>query len=549
MHPMGRLGPFELGAEIARERERTRVHRAIDSRDGSEAVVKIVSLGRADDMQTAELKLRFRREAEAGRKVSHPSIRPLKDAGIEDERLWLATAAGPGAPLTEFTSAGHRLEPKRVASLLLRLADALDAAQAAGLARCDLEPDSVLLAGDSPLLLDFALSRVGDPRRPGSHLGSRHFLSPEQARGGAPGAVSNQFALAVLAFHLLTGAWPFPGRESDAIEELVLAEPEPIGKLRPELPGALNRALSRALNPEPANRFARLKDFAQAFAAGFDEETILPPREPSMESGIWPSGPPAAERTLKTIAAGAKRRLQKAVPKSISFALPKPTGMQAAIAAGALLVVAAVALGASQMAWSREERITRMAERGDVARAQAALKDWRASDPDSASLAVTEGHVACARKDYPACCAAYVRALALDPTRIQDKRLVPNAMSAVGSAGARGSLVDLAPKLPAEVESTLRNELTSSRWAVRWNAARMLEARGHGAEIDWNALYLADLTGDVTCGERKHALQHLDGVHEVRVLTAIQQEENDPRAKACRMQKALKKAESAFLGP
>src|SRR5205823_10591468 len=106
-----------------------------------------------------------------------------------------------------------------------------------------------------PVLLDFALSRVGDPRRSGSHLGSRHFLSPEQARGGMPGAASNQFALAVLAFHLLTGAWPFPGREGDELEELLLAEPEPIGKLRPELPGAINRAIARALNQEPANRF------------------------------------------------------------------------------------------------------------------------------------------------------------------------------------------------------------------------------------------------------------------------------------------------------
>ena len=100
-------------------------------------------------------------------------------------------------------------------------------------------------------------------------------------------------------------------------------------------------------------------------------------------------------------------------------------------------------------------------------------------------------------------------------------------------------------------ESNLWADTSSERYWVRWNAAKMLEARGHGDKLDWTSLYIADLTGSDSCAIKKKAVQHLGMTHEVRALTAIQAAEEDPRAvrAPCHLKKTLESAEAALLAP
>ncbi len=141
-----------------------------------------------------------------------------------------------GIPLSDFQKKGHRLETKRIVRITL------------------------------------ALAEIGATRLEDAHLeaGDRVTLKGEARQDAA--------ALAAMVHRLLTGEPP--------------ATPLSIAKLRPDLPGGVARAMTRALAQEiDANAFAR------AFADAFMDETVLPPHEPSMESGIWDA--PKRERERK----------------------------------------------------------------------------------------------------------------------------------------------------------------------------------------------------------------------------------------------------------
>src|SRR4051812_10591525 len=199
---MARLANWELGGELARGQRGERIVQARDSRGGPDRAVKVIPLtSSVDEMATAEIQLRFRREVDLAKALQHPQVHVVEEAGIADGSLWLAAKIPKGQPLADFTAPGRRLEPRRLIRIVHSLAAILDHAQSKGLVRCDLDPENLFLAGDVLTMLDLGVARVGDMAR-GSHLGSKHFLSPERIKTGSAGAASNQFALAVLTYHL-----------------------------------------------------------------------------------------------------------------------------------------------------------------------------------------------------------------------------------------------------------------------------------------------------------------------------------------------------------
>src|SRR5438128_1725349 len=173
---MARLANWDLGTELARGAS-GRILQARDSRGGPDCALKILRLPPSvDEMATAELKLRFKREIDLAKAIQHPAIHVLDEAGIADGSLWLAVKPPKGQPLADFTGPGHRLEPRRLVRIVHTLAAMLDHAQSKGLVRCDLDPENLFLAGDALTMLDLGVSRVGDFKR-GTYLGLKHFLS------------------------------------------------------------------------------------------------------------------------------------------------------------------------------------------------------------------------------------------------------------------------------------------------------------------------------------------------------------------------------------
>jgi len=243
--------------------------------DGRRVALKVIApeLGESD-----ELARRFAREARLAAEVDHPHVVPVIEAGVtEDGRPFLAFAYIDGTDLDKRVRERGRLAPREAARIIAEVAGALDAAHARGLVHRDVKPANVLLdRTDTAYLSDFGLTRpVSGTRftRSGAWMGTVDYAAPEQIQGLPVDARSDIYSLAAMAYHLLSGAVPFP-RDSDMAK--LWAH---VNDARPELPDTvehrvvLGPVISRGMSRSPDERFLSAGDFAAALLAAADGQT------------------------------------------------------------------------------------------------------------------------------------------------------------------------------------------------------------------------------------------------------------------------------------
>jgi serine/threonine-protein kinase len=196
-----------------------------------------------------------------------------------------------GRELTRLMQPRVPLRPAAVVPLIQQIARGLSAAHAKGIVHRDLKPSNVfLMAGaggsESVKLLDFGISKVrhesGELTATNSIMGTPHYMSPEQANGRTSEATerADQFALAAIAYEMLSGHRAFPGDEPVAVlYRVVHQQPPDLLSRVPVLPRALEEVVSRGLAKRAEDRFPSVSAFAEAFttAAGVDDPVRRPP--------------------------------------------------------------------------------------------------------------------------------------------------------------------------------------------------------------------------------------------------------------------------------
>ena len=259
------------------------VFRARDEMLGRLAAVKVIAPAMAGD---AEFRARFLRESRAIAAVEEPHIIPVYAAGEADGVLYIATRYVAGGDLVGLLQrAGGILQPDQAADLVTQVAAALDAAHAAGLVHRDVKPANILIDAapgrtEHAFLSDFGLSKGASSSTgltaTGQFLGTPDYCAPEQVRGGAMDGRLDQYALACVAFVLLTGTLPF--RRGDAMATLFahVHDPVPAASVsRAGLSPALDAVLARGMAKAPADRFASCGEFAGALRAALAPATLL----------------------------------------------------------------------------------------------------------------------------------------------------------------------------------------------------------------------------------------------------------------------------------
>ncbi|SCE44362.1 Serine/threonine protein kinase [Streptomyces sp. DvalAA-19] len=220
---------------------------------GALAAVKVILPEYAGD---EEFRTRFRREAEAARRVDSPWAVRVTGADTESETPWLATEFVPGPTLPEVVARYGPLPARSVKVLGQLLARALAAVHAAGLAHRDVKPGNVLLAADGPRLIDFGIARAADATAltaTGLVVGTPGFLPPEQATGSGAdaGPAGDVFSLGALLAYAATGRPPFGSGAVDALLYRTVHD-------APDLDGvddpALRALLTECLAKDPAAR-------------------------------------------------------------------------------------------------------------------------------------------------------------------------------------------------------------------------------------------------------------------------------------------------------
>ena len=277
------IGEVEVGAEVKPAREVGRyqvleklgegamatVYKAFDPSINRELVIKFLH---ANLCTTEEYRSRFLREAKAAGMLSHPNIVTIFDVGEIESRPYIAMELLNGGPLDELVPKGTELPLRDVLTLGIQIANALDYAHSKGIFHRDVKPANIIRLADGKTvkLVDFGIAHVAagdsmDATTAGTIMGTPHYMSPEQARGGTIDARSDLWAVGVMLYQLLTGKRPF---NADSIATLLLRitqeAPKPVGELRADIPASLRRVIARTLNKQPEKRFQSGRELADA---------------------------------------------------------------------------------------------------------------------------------------------------------------------------------------------------------------------------------------------------------------------------------------------
>jgi tetratricopeptide (TPR) repeat protein len=218
----------------------------------------------ADDIRVS----RFRSEADAAARLTHPNVVQVYEAG-EDGVAFIAMELVEGESLAERL-ARAALAPRDAAGLLGQLSRAVHFAHTNGVIHRDLKPSNILLdRNGTPKVSDFGLARLlgdldGDRTETGALLGTPGYMAPEQAGGGkAVGPAADVYGLGAILYECLTGRPPFKAASVlDTLEQVRTREPIPPSRLQPGVPRDLQTICLKCLEKEPARRYASAGELA-----------------------------------------------------------------------------------------------------------------------------------------------------------------------------------------------------------------------------------------------------------------------------------------------
>jgi DNA-binding beta-propeller fold protein YncE/predicted Ser/Thr protein kinase len=258
------VGDFSIGSEVAGYRIE-----GLLARGGMGVVYRATHLGleRPVALKVIARELvdrdgfreRFLRESRLAARLDHPSVVPIYDSREVDGELIVAMRLIKGGDLRTLIDREGPLSPQRALHLLGQVADALDAAHAAGIVHRDVKPHNILVEGDHAYLSDFGLAKAFDESASGSAsvVGTAHYMSPEQWRGDSIGPAADVYSLGCVLYEAMTGIAPFARGDADT---------------EPEMPQGVEAAVRRATAKDPGDRYRSASELIAAARAGAGTE-------------------------------------------------------------------------------------------------------------------------------------------------------------------------------------------------------------------------------------------------------------------------------------
>jgi serine/threonine-protein kinase len=249
--------------------------------DGTRVALKVLAPDLARDSRFRE---RFLRESQLAASLEHPHVVPTIASGEEQGFLFLAMAYVEGSDLRELLRREGRLEPERAIDLVGQIAEALDAAHAAGLVHRDVKPGNVLVSatvdGDQAYVCDFGLARhvtsVSSLTGDRGFVGTIDYVPPEQIEGGQIDSRADVYSLGCVLYECLAGERPFERESELAVVFAHLNEPPPrILDVRPELPLDFDTVFRTALAKSPDDRYSTCGELAAAAEAALEGKTFV----------------------------------------------------------------------------------------------------------------------------------------------------------------------------------------------------------------------------------------------------------------------------------
>jgi eukaryotic-like serine/threonine-protein kinase len=264
VHPGDQLDHYRIESLVARSGMAS-IFRGTDLRTSNPVAIKVPHPEMESDLIFFE---RFQREEEIGKKMDHPGVMKVFAEGGRSQ-LYMVMEWVEGRLLRQILTEQKKLPPERAVHIAIGICNALDYIHSHGVAHRDLKPENIMVdAKDNIKLIDFGIAANAGSRRItfaklSQVMGTPDYISPEQVKGKRGDARSDIYALGVMLYEMLTGKTPFQGPNAFAImNDRLLNNPVPPRELDPEISPQLQEIIYRALERDPAKRYATAREFA-----------------------------------------------------------------------------------------------------------------------------------------------------------------------------------------------------------------------------------------------------------------------------------------------
>ncbi|PKM81727.1 MAG: protein kinase [Firmicutes bacterium HGW-Firmicutes-14] len=241
------------------------VFKARDTLLNRRVTVKVL---RSEYTSDEEFVTRFRREAQAVAKLSHSNIVSVYDVGQQNDTHYIVMEYIEGRNLKQIINEQGKLPVKKAMDIARQICDGVQDAHDNGIVHRDIKPHNILVTDNGRVkVTDFGIAQIMSSvtmTNSETIVGSVHYFSPEQARGGTTGAKSDIYSVGVVLYEMVTGRVPFEGETPIAVAlKHINSEPVPPGKFNPNISPELERIILRAMQKDVTRRYMNAGDMAR----------------------------------------------------------------------------------------------------------------------------------------------------------------------------------------------------------------------------------------------------------------------------------------------
>jgi serine/threonine-protein kinase len=284
--PLERLGKYQI-TEVLGTGAMGVVYKAFDPNIRRTVAIKTIRKELVDDDHAGQMIARFRNEAQAAGRLSHPAIVAVYDYGEDDVLSYIAMEYVQGNPLREYFNRKTRFAERDIVSIMVQLLDALAYSHEQGVVHRDIKPANLIVMTNGKLkIADFGIARIDTSSltQIGSVIGTPGYMAPEQYAGESIDWRADIFSAGVVLYQLLTGERPFTGTAEVVAYKICHEDPVPPSQA---CPGSgwerYDAVIAMALAKQPDARFQTagafrdviLNAYAAPVSPAVSEETVI----------------------------------------------------------------------------------------------------------------------------------------------------------------------------------------------------------------------------------------------------------------------------------
>ncbi|HEU0189569.1 MAG TPA: serine/threonine-protein kinase [Gallionella sp.] len=291
---LNKLGKYEIRRELGRGAMGI-VYEGFDPFIERTVAIKTIQKSMLDKSEAREILSRFRREAQAAGRLTHPNIVSVYEYGEDGDVAYIAMEFIVGIELKEHFDKTVRFKINDSTKIMTQLLDALEYSHSRGVVHRDIKPSNILITKDGQVkIADFGIAKIesSDLTQVGTVLGTPSYMSPEQFMGLAVDHRSDIYSAGVILYQFLTGERPFTGSNMTIIMHKVLNQlPAPPRALNPDLPEALQKVVEKAIAKRPEDRFQTAAEFMKALKLAAEESPARAAQASPSDATITISNP------------------------------------------------------------------------------------------------------------------------------------------------------------------------------------------------------------------------------------------------------------------